>query len=72
MLALDFALVRKAWPAAWLEWLARHRTDFLLTFVTVSLSQRRESFTQRYERVKLCRVAELVERDLTFSRQVQQ
>jgi preprotein translocase subunit SecA len=72
MLALDFPLVRKAWPATWLRWLAGLGSASGLANVTLGLAQRRESFTQRNERVKLCRVATLVERDLNFSRQVQQ
>ena len=72
MLALEFALVRKAWPAAWLRWLAGRSRTSGLAKLTIWLAQRRESFTQRYERVKLSRVAESVERDLTFSRQVEQ
>ncbi|MDE2606726.1 MAG: hypothetical protein KGL68_12485 [Burkholderiales bacterium] len=71
MLALDFPLVRKAWPAAWLRWLAGLGSASSLANVTLGLAQRRESFTQRNERVKLCRVATLVERDFNFSRQVQ-
>jgi preprotein translocase subunit SecA len=71
MLALDFPLVRKAWPAAWLRWLASRGSASSLANVTLGLAQRRESFTHPNERVKLCRVATLVERDLNFSRQVQ-
>jgi hypothetical protein len=43
----------------------------MLAKITVDVAQRRESFTHRYERVKLSRAAESAERDLTFSRQVQ-
>jgi hypothetical protein len=51
---------------------AGHGTASKLAKITVWAAQRRESFTQRYERVRLCRVAESEERDLTFGRRVQQ
>lgn len=71
MAALDFALVQRWWPAWWLRWLARRPPGPKLSFATLWLCQVRESFTQRRERVKLCRVAAAEERELTFSRQVQ-
>jgi preprotein translocase subunit SecA len=71
MLALDFALLRRWWPAWWLDWLARQPAAGTLANVTLWLAQYRESFTYRYERVKLGRIAASEERDLTFSRQVQ-
>ena len=71
MAALDFALVQRWWPSWWLRWLARRSPGPKLSFATLWLCQVRESFTQRRERVKLCRVAAAEERELTFSRQVQ-
>ncbi len=70
MVALDFALPVRWWPAWWLSLLVRHGVPEKLANLTVWLSQRRESFTQRNERVRLCRGAASEERDLTFSRQV--
>jgi preprotein translocase subunit SecA len=70
LLAADFPLLVRWWPAAWLRWLARPGRPRALANITLWLSQRRESFTNRYERVKLSRVADSEERDLTFSRQV--
>jgi preprotein translocase subunit SecA len=71
MLAADFPLLRRWWPAAWLVWLAGRRSPGMLAKITVDVAQRRQSFTHRYERVKLSRATESAERDLTFSRQVQ-
>jgi preprotein translocase subunit SecA len=71
MVALDFPVVRRWWPDWWLLWLARRMPTSALSKITIWLAQRRESFTQRYQRVKLGRVADSEERDLTFSRQVQ-
>jgi preprotein translocase subunit SecA len=71
MAALDFPLLRRWWPAGWLRWLARRRVPGVVAFATVALAQARQSFTERNERVKLCRVVAAEERDLTFSRQVQ-
>ena len=70
VLALDFDLVRKAWPEGWLRWLAGRGPASRLAKITVWAAQRRESFTHAYERVRLCRVTELSERNLNFSRQV--
>lgn len=70
LVALDFALLRKWWPAWWLQALARHGIPRSLANVTLRAAQRRESFTQRSLRVKLCQAAASEERDLTFSRQV--
>lgn len=70
LVALDFALLRKWWPAWWLDLLRRRGMPRSLSNVTVWAAQRRESFTQRSLRVKLCQVAAVEERDLTFSRQV--
>lgn len=72
LLAADFPVLRRWWPAWWLRALARGQTLAKLSNLTVSLAQMRESFTHRYARVKLSRVADSLERDLTFSRQVQQ
>lgn len=69
--ALDFPLLQRWWPAGWLRWLARRRVPGVVAFATVTLAQARQSFTERNERVKLCRVVAAEERDLTFSRQVQ-
>jgi preprotein translocase subunit SecA len=71
MAALDFALFQKRWPAWWLRRLSGGAASPMLANITVGLAQRRESFTQRKQRVKLCQVAAFEERDLTFSRQVQ-
>ena len=71
MLALDFALLQRWWPAAWLRWLGGRPAGRTLAKITLSLAQYGQSFTNRYERVKLGRIAASEERDLTFSRQVQ-
>lgn len=73
MVALDFPLLQRWWPAAWLRWLAGRPPGLLLQLgkLTIAVAQGRESFTHRYQRVKLARVAASQERDLTFSRQVQ-
>ena len=70
LVALDFPLLRKWWPAWWLDALARHGIPESLANVTLWAAQRRESFTQRSLRVKLCQAVASEERDLTFSRQV--
>jgi preprotein translocase subunit SecA len=69
--ALDFALLQRWWPAWWLRALARREIPQVLAKLTLSYAQARQSFTERYQRVKLCRIAASEERDLTFSRQVQ-
>jgi preprotein translocase subunit SecA len=71
MAAADFPLLRRWWPASWLARAARPGAAQVLAKITVAVAQRRESFTNRYERVKLSRIAESLEKDLTFSRQVQ-
>jgi preprotein translocase subunit SecA len=71
MVAADFPLLRRWWPSWWLALVAGPGALGRLAKITVALAQRRESFTHRYQRVKLSRVAESAERDLTFSRRVQ-
>jgi preprotein translocase subunit SecA len=70
MAALDFALLQRWWPAWWLRSLGRRKVPQVLANVTLSYAQARQSFTERYQRVKLCRISASQERDLTFSRQV--
>jgi preprotein translocase subunit SecA len=70
LLAADFGLLLRWWPANWLRWLARPERSPALAHATIWLAQRRESFTHRYERVKLSRIAASEESELTFSRQV--
>jgi preprotein translocase subunit SecA len=70
MVAADFPLLRRWWPASWLARAVRPGAPQVLAKITLAVAQRRESFTNRYARVKLSRVAESVEKDLTFSRQV--
>jgi preprotein translocase subunit SecA len=72
MLSADFPLLQRWWPAWWLAWLARKAPSSAMAKITLSLSQKRESFTLRYHRVKLSRITDSQERELTFSRQVQQ
>ncbi len=72
MLALDFPLLQRWWPAWWRRWLARLGCPPVLSAATVRLAQLRESFTQRKQRVTLSRVSESQERELTFSRQLSQ
>lgn len=72
LLATDFPVLRRWWPLRWLRMVVEGKPLQAVANLTVSLAQRRESFTHRYERVKLGRVAESLERDLTFSRQVLQ
>lgn len=71
MAAADFALLAKWWPAAWLGRAARPDAPEVLAKITIGVAQRRESFTNRYQRVKLSRIADSLDKDLTFSRQVQ-
>jgi preprotein translocase subunit SecA len=71
MLAADAPVLRRWWPDWWLHFLTRASVPELLTKVTLSLVQSCESFTLRYRRVILSRMAHSVERELTFSRQVQ-
>ena len=70
-LAADAPLLRRWWSAGWLALAAGPDKSKVLAKITVLVAQRRESFTNRYERVKLGRIVESAERDLTFSRQVQ-
>jgi preprotein translocase subunit SecA len=72
MAAADFRLLTRWWSSPWLRWIAGTGGSGLLAKITVGVAQRRESFTNRNERVKLSRIAESLDRDLTFSRQVQQ
>jgi preprotein translocase subunit SecA len=70
LVALDFPLIQRWWPAWW-RWLVQRRGfSLMLAGLTIRLAQVRESFTQRKQRVTLCRAAESEERELTFSRQV--
>jgi hypothetical protein len=71
MAAADSPLLSRWWHPAWLRRAARPDAPGVLANVTVWLAQWRESFTTRYERVKLSRIAESLDRDLAFSRQVQ-
>jgi preprotein translocase subunit SecA len=70
MLALDFPLLQRWWPGWWRGLVAGFGCPALLSHPTVRLAQALESFTQRKQRVTLCRVSESQERELTFSRQV--
>jgi preprotein translocase subunit SecA len=70
MAAADFPLLRRWWPASWLALAARPAAPPVLANITLVVAQARQSFTARGERVKLSRLAESLERDLTFSRQV--
>ena len=70
LLALDAPLLQRWWPPVWLAWLARRKRAGFVVNVTLAYARLRESFTERHERVKLCRMAASEERDLTFSRQV--
>ena len=70
MLALDFALLQKYWPAWWLGLVGSCGCPALLAWPTVKLSQAIESFTQKKQRVTICQASESEERELTFSRQV--
>jgi preprotein translocase subunit SecA len=68
LLALDFPLIERWWPAGWLHFLGRLGCPALISNPTVFLTQAFESFTQKKQRVTLCRVTETEERELTFSR----
>jgi preprotein translocase subunit SecA len=72
LLAADFPVLRRWWPAWWLRAVVEAPGLRMLATLTVSIAQRRESFTHRYERAKLSRVGEALERDLAFGRQVLQ
>ena len=71
MIPADASVLQRWWPRAWLQALARNGIPVIVPKITLTIAQRRESFTHRYHRARLSRVAESVERDLTFSRQVQ-
>ena len=71
MTAADFPLLARWWHPSWLRRAARPEVPQVLANVTVALAQWREGFTTRYERVKLSRIADSLDRDLAFSRQVQ-
>ena len=70
LLALDFPQIQRWWPGWWRTLVARLGCPTVLSWATVRLAQAGESFTQRKQRVTLCRVSESQERELTFSRQV--
>ncbi|MBC7469833.1 MAG: hypothetical protein H7322_10950 [Ramlibacter sp.] len=70
LLALDFPLLQRWWPAWWHRLVARLGCPAVLSWPGVRLAQAIESFTQRKQRVTLCRVSECHDRELTFSRQV--
>lgn len=72
LLAADFPVLRRWWPAWFLRTLARPGCPSVVVDAAVSLAQRSESFTHRHARVKLSRLADSLERELTFSRQVLQ
>ncbi len=72
LLAADFPVLRRWWPAWFLRALARPGCPSVVVDAAVSLAQRSESFTHRHARVKLSRIADSLERELTFSRQVLQ
>lgn len=71
MTAADVPLLARWWPPGWLRRAARPDAPRVLANVTIALAQWREAFTTRYERVKLSRIADSLDRDLAFSRQVQ-
>lgn len=71
MIPADALVLQRWWPRAWLQALARNAIPEIVLKITLTIAQRRESFTHRYHRARLSHVAESVERDLTFSRQVQ-
>lgn len=68
LLALDFPLVQRWFSHGWLALLRILRCPRLVTSATVRIAQSCESFTQRKQRVTLCRISEAGERELTFSR----
>jgi preprotein translocase subunit SecA len=70
LLALDFPLIQRWWPRWWHGLLRRTGFPKVLSWCTVRLAQRIEAFTQRKQRVTLCRATESEDRELTFSRQV--
>jgi len=69
LLALDFALVQRWFPAWWRRLLVRMDCPMLLCILTIRLAQAGESFTQRKQRVTLSRASASQEKDLTFIRQ---
>jgi len=69
LLALDFPLLQRWCPSWWRSALRRLGCPRVLSEPTVRLAQALEAFTQKKQRVTLCRVSESQERDLTFSRQ---
>ena len=70
LLALDFPLLERWWPAWWRQLVRRLGCPSPLSWLTVRGAQSQESFTQRKQRVTICQAAEIQERELTFSRQV--
>ncbi|MBC7729984.1 MAG: preprotein translocase subunit SecA, partial [Microbacteriaceae bacterium] len=69
LLALDFPLLRRWCPSWWCSTVRRLGCPQVLSWPTVRVVQALEAFTQKKQRVTLCRVSESQERDLTFSRQ---
>lgn len=70
MLALDFPLMQRWWPAWWRRLVGHLGCPTALSWPTAELAQAIESFTQKKQRVTLCRVSESEERELTFLRQI--
>jgi preprotein translocase subunit SecA len=70
MLAMDFPLLVRWSPGWWLAMLRALGCPAWLSAGTTWLAQSLESFTQKKQRVTLCRVSASEERELTFSRQV--
>jgi preprotein translocase subunit SecA len=70
MLAADTPLLLRWWPRWWIHLLVRRQMPKVVAFFTIRAAQWLESFTIRYERVRLARIAEQGERELAFSRRV--
>lgn len=70
MLAADAPLLRRWCPRWWMHLLGCRQMPKVVAFFTVRAAQWIESFTIRYERVRLARIAEQGERELAFSRRV--
>ena len=69
MLALDFPVLQRWWPAWYRTLLRELRCPLLLGWPALRLAQQLESFTQKKHRVTICRASESEERELTFSRE---
>ena len=70
MLSADAPVLRRWCPPWWIHLVARRQMPKVVAFFTVKAAQWAESFTFRYQRVRLARIAEQGERQWAFGRRV--